>query len=460
MKLVILLLISMGSCAVAHAGTDRPLTLHDCIGQALGKNPGLKAAQYTLQADKEDIWRAKSAFLPEVTGSAGLYALTGSPPGPWEVVGISDFDTTGIVNHKAGQPSTVTRAPLRVSLAPAGIGGIGVTYPIYANGSILGLNNPPAVKMAKANYSKQSWSIRLTEQEVIAKLVGIFLSTTVYEQKVELDQQKLNLSKQRLAIVQEELRLNLVLPQQVDIAKAELAANQQLLMTTQQRAADSERILVDFLNRPPTQKLHLDQTQPAIPSLPPLEKLLNQVVASHPAIQAEKENVVLAQQQYRLAQTALYPSVNAGVNFSGATAFRADNNLDALVAQVGVQVPIFDFGHKLAAEHAALDQVKAAQAQLDEVQLNIRESILGQISQIHTTESSLADLERNFVQANSSVELIQSEHEQGIANQLALVDAELGLVAAKDDLMITQLVLRLEYAQLQRMAGGVWAWNR
>jgi hypothetical protein len=43
---------------------------------------------------------------------------------------------------------------------------------------------------------------------------------------------------------------------------------------------------------------------------------------------------------------------------------------------------------------------------------------------------------------------------------LALVDAELGLVGAKDDLLLTQLVLRLEYAQLQRIAGGVWAWNR
>jgi len=69
-------------------------------------------------------------------------------------------------------------------------------------------------------------------------------------------------------------------------------------------------------------------------------------------------------------------------------------------------------------------------------------------------------MERNYVLASNAVDLIKSEHEQGIANQLALVDAELGLVGAKDDLLLSQLVLRLEYAQLQRLAGGVWAWNR
>ena len=128
------------------------------------------------------------------------------------------------------------------------------------------MNNPPAVKVAKADYKKQDWTIRLTEQDVIAKVVGVFLNVTVYQQKVELDQQKVNLSKQRLEIVKEELALNLVLPQQVDLAKAQLAADQQLLLTSQQRATDSERILAEFLGRPPTQKLRLDQSQPAIPS--------------------------------------------------------------------------------------------------------------------------------------------------------------------------------------------------
>lgn len=455
-----LLLIWMSVFAAAGGrSTDRPLTLHDCIVLGLGLNPGLKAERFTLAAAKENIWKAKSSFLPDLTAEASLWLLEGSPPGAFEVVGLADFDTGAIVTH-SGNKTTVTRAPLRVSFAPAGTGGFSLQYPIYSQGSIFGLNTPPAVKVAKANYNKQDWAIRLSEQEVIAKVVGVFLNVTVYEQKTVLDEEKVNFSKQRLEIIKEELALNLVLPQQVEMAKADLAASQQLLLTSQQRAVDSQRILAEFLGRPVTQKLHLNQTQPAIPAVPALEDFLCRVSTAHPAIQVEKNNVEVAQQQYRIAQTALYPSVNAGVTYTGATGFNAQNNLDTMIAQLGVTVPIFDFGHNLAAEHAALDTVKAAQAQLEELKLNVRESILGQLSEIHTTESTLADLERSFVQASQSVDLIKSEHDQGIANQLALVDAELGLINAKDDLLLTQLVLRLQYAQLQRMAGGVWAWNR
>jgi outer membrane protein TolC len=454
----LLLAIWMWVGAVANGGTDRALTLRDCIAQGLGQNPGLKSERFTLAADKENIWKAKASFLPDFTAHAEMYLLNGSPGSPWQVAGVNDFSEAAVTTRANGK-TTTTKTPLRVGWAPVGIGGFGVTYPVYEDGSILGLNNPPAVKVAKADYKKQDWTIRLTEQDVIAKVVGVFLDVTVYQQKVELDQQKVNLSKKRLEIVQEELALNLVLPQQVDMAKAQLAADQQLLLTSQQRAIDGERILAEFLGRRPTQKLRLDQSQPAIPSLPTLNDLLNRVAATHPAVEVERENVEVAQQQYRLAQTALYPSVKAGVSYTGSTAFGSEN-LDTFIAQLGVQVPIFDFGHNLAAEHAALDRVKAAQAQLEEVQLGIRESILTQLSQIHTTESSLADMERNYVLASNAVDLIKSEHEQGIANQLALVDAELGLVGAKDDLLLTQLVLRLEYAQLQRIAGGVWAWNR
>jgi outer membrane protein TolC len=454
----IFLAIWMWVGAVANGGTDRVLTLRDCIAQGLGQNPGLKSEKYTLAADKENIWKAKASFLPDFTAQAGLYLLNGSPPGPWTAAGVNDFDS-GAVTTKANGKNNGTRVPLRIGWAPIGIGGVGVSYPIYEDGSIFGLNNPPAVKVAKADYKKQDWTIRLAEQDVIAKIVGVFLTVTVYQQKVELEQQQVDLSKKRLEIVQEELTLNLVLPQQVDIAKAQLAADQQLLLTNQQRAADNERILAEFLGKRPTQKLRLNQSQPAIPSLPALNDLLDRVAATHPAVEVERQNVEVAQQQYRLAQSALYPSVRARVDYSGSTGFGSEN-LDSFIAQVGVQVPIFDFGHNLASEHAALDRVSAAQAQLEEVRLSIRESILTQLGQIHTTESSLADMERNYVQASNSVDLIKSEHDQGIANQLALVDAELGLVTAKDDLLLTQLILRLEYAQLQRLAGGVWAWNR
>jgi outer membrane protein TolC len=448
------LLTSVWIAAAANGAADGTLTLHECISWGLARNPKLESEKFTLAADKENIWKERASFLPDLKANARMDVLNGSPVSPFAVLGVNDLTETGVITARSQ-----VRSPVRVSWAGVGTGELGLVYPLYANGSILGLNTPPGVAAAKAVYNKQDSTIRLAEQDVIARVVGVFFNTTAYEQKVELDQQKVELSKKRLQIVQEELTLNLILPQDVELAKAELAANQQLLVTSQQRATDSERILAELLGRPPRQKLRLDQSEPRIPALPPLDGFLSRVTAAHPAVAVQRANIDVAQQHYRLTQTALYPSVGFEATFTGATAF-GSQNVDLFFAGVSVQVPIFDFGGKLAAEHEALNLVKAAQAELDEVQLELRESILDQLSQIHTTESNLANLEHNYVQAANSLALIQSQREQGIAAELALVDVELGLVEVKDQLILTRLVQRLEYAQLQRLAGGVWVWNR
>jgi outer membrane protein TolC len=334
-----------------------------------------------------------------------------------------------------------------------------LSYPLYANGSIFGLNNFPALAAAKAQYNKQTWAIRLAAQDVTANLVAVFYNTVAFLHKADLDQQTVELSKKRLDILEEELKLNLTLPQYVEVAKQQLAANQQLLTTSQQRAADSERMLRELLRRPGTQKLRIDTKDPLLPGLPPVESLLNQVSGEHPEVAMQQANIDEAKQHYRLSQTALYPSVNFESTYSGGTGF-GPFPLDQYLVGVGVEVPIFDWGHKLSAEHESLDLLKAAQAQLEQVRLSLRDAILTQIGTIHTNEAELADLERSYVEAKTQVDLIQSEHDQGLATQLALVDAQLNLQQVNDQMLLLRLQQRVEYANLQRLAGGVWVWNR
>ena len=112
----LLLAICMWVGAVAHGGTDRALTLHDCIAQGLGQNPGLKSERFTLAADKENIWKAKASFLPDFTAHAELYLLNGSPSNPWQVAGVNDFFSEAAVTTRAERqklpPQTKTPLPL------------------------------------------------------------------------------------------------------------------------------------------------------------------------------------------------------------------------------------------------------------------------------------------------------------------------------------------------------------
>jgi outer membrane protein TolC len=459
---LLLALLWASVCAFARSGDKAApsgvLTLHECITECVKGNPRLLSEQFTLAADKENIWKVRSAALPDLTGHADFGGLSGSPNGNWALLGINDPDITGVVTTR-GASRESGRGPFRIGWGWVGTGQLRLEYPLYANGSIFGLNNFPAVATAKANYSKQTWQIRLAAQDVIANLVGVFYNTVAFLNKVELDQQTVELSKKRLEILEEELKLNLTLPQYVEVAKQQLAANEQLLATSREREEDSERILRELLRRPSTQKLRIDTSDPLIPTLPALEGLLNRISEVHPSVAIQQANIEEAKQQYHLSETALYPSVNFETTYGGGTAF-GPTPLDQLYAGIGVEVPIFDFGHKLSAEHENLDQLKAAQAQLEQVRLSLKDAILTQISTIHTNESELADLERSYVEAKTQVDLIQSEHDQGLATQLALVDAQLNLQQVNDQMLLLRLQQRVEYANLQRLAGGVWVWNR
>lgn len=461
-KVVLLLALFWASSCVSARSADKGapsgvLTLRECISECLKGNPKLASEQYTLAANKDNIWKVRASVLPDLTGHAEIAGLGGSPSGYWALLGINDPDVTGVVTRGASRETN--RGPFRISWGAVGTGELRLMYPLYANGSIFGLNNFPALAAAKAQYNKQTWAVRLAAQDITANLVAVFYNTVAFLNKVNLDQQTVELSEKRLEILQEELTLNLILPQIVEVGKQQLAANQQMLMTSQERASDSERMLLGLLRRPGTQKLRIDTSDPLIPALPPVEGLLNRVSETHPEVAMQRANIDEAKQHYRLSQAQLFPSVNFEATYGGGTGF-GPIPLDQYLVGVGVEVPIFDWGHKLSAEHESLDLLKAAQAQLEQVQLALRDAVLNEISTIHTNEAALADLERNYVEAKTQVDLIQSEHDQGLTTQLALVDAQLNLQQVDDQMLLLRLQQRVEYANLQRLTGGVWLWNR
>jgi outer membrane protein TolC len=442
------------TCAAVAGGDGKPLTLRECINQALGRSPRLEADRYKLAADNEAIKKARAGLLPKLTASFDLQNLTGSPVGPFAVLGVNNVDETGISSVRASQ-----RSPIRVDLASVGDASVQIRYPLYENGSILGLNNAPAVAAAKSLYARQQWTIRLSEQSVIETLASTFYNTTAYLQKVDLDREKVELSKKRVEIMKQELALHLTLPQYVELAKAELQADEQNLAASQHRVLDSAMQLAQLIGRPLRLSLTLDLSEPHIPALPALEAFLNRVASQHPAIGVQQANIDLAQQNLRLAEAALLPKVDFVTSYTWATAFGRENP-DLFYMLLRVEVPIFDWGHGLAEEREERDKMKAAQAELRQVDVDLREIILSELSDIHTTEGVIARLERDYIQARNNLGLEKERHEQGIANELFLVDAEEALAKAKDDLILAKLAQRLEYVRLQRLAGGVWVWNR
>jgi len=164
------------------------LTLRDCIEEAYGLSPALKADQLDIDAAGEEIIKQRTALLPSVYASTTVEELDGYPVSPFAVatgedieeglVGVNsrEVETTieRTITTSGGKTRTAERAVSRVvnastlprelhraDFAPLSMEKIEMDYPLFQNGSILGLNDAPAVANARAEKKQLEWTLKL-----------------------------------------------------------------------------------------------------------------------------------------------------------------------------------------------------------------------------------------------------------------------------------------------------------
>src|SRR6059058_5201038 len=117
---------------VLEAPPPHPLTLHDCIAIALGESPALEASRFDVFSAVEEVRAAQGMLLPQITGSAQYELFSGSPTSKFGVLSLGTVTPSGTVvtaNSVGWSGVELYSAHLK--------------YPLFANGSILGLNNAP-----------------------------------------------------------------------------------------------------------------------------------------------------------------------------------------------------------------------------------------------------------------------------------------------------------------------------
>jgi len=490
-----LLVAAAGLIAAAHvqsARADGPLTLRQCVDAAYGLSPALKSDQLDIDAAGDEIVKQRTALLPDLYATANIGVLDGYPVSPFAIATGEDIeegligtnnrqvstDTTRTIIQANGRThvsqrstekiinaQTLPRQTFRANMAPLSMEKIEIDYPLFQNGSILGLNDAPAVANARAEKKQMEWTLELGEEKVVYDLCNAFFIAQWYQMKLARDEARVHFSVQRLDIVKVEYQLQLMLAQDVELAKTELAADEQTLESTKQSVKDSYADLALLIGQPTGKVAKLDLRPPTFPELPPLDGLLQRAREEHPAVGVQESVVEMARQQYRLDQAALLPSVVASTDyllgqnlahFSTASS-GSPTQFDAGVA---VNVPIFDWGSKLAQERESRIKITAQEAEEDQVKMDVATGIAKLYDSIH-------DLERQFmtnvaaqVTASNAAMLAREQREQGALDQYALVQDEEALLSAEDTTENTRLQALETYTELEQAAGGAWKWEQ
>jgi multidrug efflux system outer membrane protein len=421
------------------------LTLRECVAMALGESSKLEANRLDLLAAGENVRAARASLWPTLTGTADSEIFEGESTGKFGIVSsATDLGGNSVQTNN--------------SLGATGIEvlGLKLTYPLFRDGSIFGLNDAPAVESFKARREALEWTKNLTREEVIYRIAQAFVATVSAENRGEPIDRRVELLERSLGIAKEQQGKGLLLPVDVSVANEQLNGARALAKVIHEQSVAGSLGLTRLLGMHSSAHIRLVTTLPTPPEPPSASLLLGNALTQHPSLGVQRANISKAKQDYRLERFRLYPSVT----LHGGAAYVTDFSNDAheYTAGIAVGVPIFDFGAQLATVRARRDTYAAEQARLNAVGDDVANEVLNAYEQIYALSESILTLQSDIGKLDRDLRVTQSQQQQGIAQPLASIDAELQVVGKRDELAVAEARRLLLYAGLQRATGGTWKW--
>jgi outer membrane protein TolC len=422
---------------------NRALSLEDCIAMALGESAKLEASRLDLLAAGEEIRAARALLWPDLTATATGEAVSGEHTGTFSIINTTTPSGNGVTTNN------------EVGLAGIGVFGAKLNYPLFKDGSIFGLNDAPAVERSRAQQEALSWTTHLTREEVIYRITQAFVATVSAQNRVEPIERRVSLLEQSFGITQEQQGKGLLLPVDVSVVKEQLSGARALSKVIHEQSIAGALELTRLLGMRSSTHIRLAGL-PTPPEPPSAALLLGSALVEHPQLSVQRANINKAKQDWRLERFRLYPTVT--LHGSGIYATDFENDAHEFIGGVTVGIPIFDFGAQRATVRARKDTYAAEQARLGSVADDVANQILNTYEQIYALSESILNLQGEIGKLDRDLRVAQSQQQQGIAQPLTSIDAELLLVGKRDELAVNQARRLLLYASLQRASGGTWKW--
>ena len=424
--------------------TTSALTLRECIALALDESPVLEASRLDVASATESARAARGEALPKITAIGSAQLFSGSPTSRFSIVNLGDTGV-GVTSSRA------------VDLGAVEVYSANLSYPLFRDGSIMGLNTAPQEASQLARRRNVAWTSRLRREDVIARVTEAFISTVSAENRAGFAERRVKLLREQVNITQEQEKQGLTLPIDLKLAKNQLGGAETLATILRQQAVAGKIGLARALGFNSPSELRLSHELPEPPEPPSAELLLGPLLSQHPSLEVQKAVIDQARQEYRLERFRLYPSVTLQGSAVHIDDF-GSSGAEVYTGAVSVNVPIFDFGAQQATTRSRLAKYQAERARLSAVTDNVAFEILTIYQSIYVLSQNILSLQEEVAKADRDLQVTGSQEEQGIAAPLTAIEKELRLIAKRDDLDGLQVRRLTLYAALQKASGGSWKW--
>ena len=366
-------------------------SLQDALVAAYLNSNLLEQNRALLRASDEDVAVAFSALRPQINGSATANYSD-------QATGFGGGELVSSIN-------------------------LGLDLLLYDGG-----NTRLGVEAAKETVLAARAQLVSLEQQVLLDAINAYLSVQRDTRTVSLQEGNLRLITQELRAARDRFEVGEVTRTDVAQAEARLAEARGAVAEAQGALAISRELYVATVGQKPG-------TLEAIGSLPALPDTVAQArklaEQNQPSIDQAQHQISANELNAARAQAAMRPNIR--LNATAGHNSRIDNN-----SSIGLQlnVPLYQGGQLKALERRAFAQVHASRANLNQVVLQVRQSVSDSWSQLAVANAQLQTSERQISAAEVAFEGVREEARLGARTTLDVLDAEQALLDARTNRVV------------------------
>ena len=417
-------------------------TLEGSLAQAYQCNPQLNSQRAATRAADENVGTALSGYRPRLTGTSSLTEQY--------------LDTTAKSTSSTGAPAYIQGK----GAAAVSNFGVTATQTLYT-----GLQTGNRTRQAEQQVYAAREVLRSTEQTVLLNGATAYMNLLRDAAILELQRSNVNVLEVTLRQTRDRFAAGEVTRTDVAQAESSLAAGRSQLAAAESNYLTSRANFRQvFCVEPPARLAPgapVDRLSPRT-----LDASIGRSRTEHPTITTSMYNVDVALLQVKIAEGALYPTVQAVGNVQ--KNFGASPNslavLESLSATVAAQlsVPLYQGG----AEYSTIRQAKETLGQrrldLDTARDQVQAAVVQAWGQLESAKAQIIATQAQVTSAEVALNGVREEARVGqrttldvLNAQQTLVNARVALVTAQRDRVVASYTLLAAVGSLSPQVLGL-----
>jgi outer membrane protein len=394
--------------AVLPAGAD---TLEQALVQAYQNNPQLNAQRAAARATDENVAIALGGYRPRLTATSSLSEVY-------------------LENVARGGPGG-TRTSGQNAVTTVGATGTQTLFNGFQTGN--------RTRQAESQVFSARETLRNTEQTVLLSAVTAYMNLLRDAAVLELQRSNVNVLEATLRQTRDRFSAGEVTRTDVAQAESRLAAGRSQLLTAESNYTTSRATYRQVIGVEPgrlTPGMPVDRFSPRT-----LDGARARAATEHPTITIANYNVDVAVFQVKIAEGALYPTLQlqGSVNKSFGSTTNL-NSLQNLSASIGGQlsVPIYQGGQEYATIRQAKETLGQRRLDLDTARDQVQSNVTQAWGQLLAAKAQIESTTAQVNAAEIALNGVREEARVGQRTTLDVLNAQQDLVNARVALVTAQ----------------------